>query len=186
MTTAKNEPPGYGEMVAMESGRKKNQLYRAESMAVNDEKIRSIMAATTEQLEMLSHVGRKLSLQDTEDIKRQSLIYMRACETSGVTPTWAGLCRAFGYTRQAVDYFVKRNSSHDTSVWLSMVHDAISEALADAALHGAVQPIVSIFILKSRSGWHEDNESPFDSPHETESIERTAEEIATKYDMLPD
>lgn len=112
---------------------------------------------------------------------------MRACEASGVTPTWAGLCRAFGYTKSAVDYFVKRSPEHDTSIWLSMVHDAISEALADAALHGAVHPIVSIFLLKSRSGWHEDNESPFDTPQESGTIvERTAEEIADRYGDMPD
>lgn len=187
MNTAKREPPTYGEMVTAESARKRNSLYRAESMALNDEKIKNIMAATTAQLEALSKVDRKLSLRDTEDIKQRSLLYMRACTEAGTTPTFAGLCRAFGYTRQAVEHFVKTNPKHDTTEWLTLVRDAISESLADAALRGCVQPIVSIFVLKSRGGWHENDITALDTLDTEHGTHMTAEQISEKYEgLLPE
>lgn len=169
-------------MVA-ERSRKSNSLYRSAQIEANDERIHSIMAATTEQLELLSRYDHKLSLTDTEEIKRQSLLYMRACTDSGTTPSFSGLCRSLGYTRMAVYNFLRREPQHATSKWLSMVNDAISEALADAALHGCVQPIVSIFILKSRAGWHENDTAEIKLE---DDIGADAERIAELYTDLPD
>ena len=142
------------------------------------------MTATTEQLEILSHYDHKLSLTDTEAIKQQSLVYLQACANSGTTPSFSGLCRTLGYTRMAVYNFLHKQPEHETSKWLSMVSDAISEALADAALHGAVHPIVSIFVLKSRGGWHEDFVSEFDRNPNVGADAESPEEIAERY--LPD
>ena len=156
-------------------------------MALNDEKIKSIMTATTLQLEALSKVNRKLSLQETEIIKERSLLYIRACTEAGTTPTFAGLCRSFGYTRQAVEHFVKMNPKHETTEWLTLTRDAISESLADAALRGCVQPIVSIFILKSRGGFHENDISPLDTMEIQSGTDMTAEQIYQKYEgLLPE
>lgn len=175
----------YGEMVTAEQGRKGNSLYRSAQIEANDELIRRIMTATTEQLEALSRHEHRLSLTDTEEIKRHSLIYLQACTNSGTTPSFSGLCRALGYSRVAIYNFLHQRPEHETSKWLSMVNDAISEALADAALHGAVHPIVSIFVLKSRAGWREDDPlSEFERNDSSNMDAESVDEIVEKY--LPD
>ena len=184
--SAKNDPESYGQMVTQEEGRKRNALYggRPETIEANDEKIRSIMTMTTAQLEALSIVDRKLSLTDTESIKRQTLLYLRACTEAATIPTFIGLCRSCGYTRQAVEHFAKQNPGHPTTEWFSLIRDATSEALATAAMSGSIKEVMSIFVLKSCSNWHENDASALNDADDYE-IRMTAAQIAQKYKDIP-
>ena len=182
MKTGKTEPESYGQMVTQETERKRNSLYggRPETVETNNQQIRNIMSMTTAQLEALSVTDRRISLTDTEAVKQQTLLYLRACTEAATIPTFVGVSRSCGYTRQAVQAFAKRNPDHPTTIWFALIRDSISEALANAAMSGSVKEVISIFVLKSVGNWHENDGSLLDDTNPYE-MRMTADQIIKKY-----
>lgn len=178
---AKRKPQEYGEMVVENKARKTNHLYRAESLALSDERISTIVSGTLEELAALSASTERLQYDRTEAIKEQTLLYVRACADTATLPSFSGLCRALGYTTEGINRRLRENPLHPTSEWLTMAHDSFADALDDAALRGDVNPVVGIFTLKARSGWR-DTISIEPVPPQTPIGEAVrAEALAEKY-----
>lgn len=182
----KNPPQSYEEMTATGQERRQNsKIYRAESMELSEAKISDIVTLTAAELARLADTDEAISLFDTQEVKRRSILYLRACADTSSIPSFNALARSFGYSREGVNKFRREHPTHETSVWLEMVHDAIADTLADCALHNLSNSVVSIFSLKARDGWKD--AYTFETPI-TQTVlgaEVSAEAIAAKYSELP-
>ena len=86
--------------------------------------------------------------KELRPIKDQVLSYIRISGEHGNLPTMQGISRSLGHSRQSVYQFMDRNPQHETTKFLSLVKDGLSEMLDLAALSSAVQPVVAMFLLK--------------------------------------
>ena len=50
-----------------------------------------------------------VSLTDIEELKKRTLIYLKACEENAVFPSKSGLARCLGYSRQEIDNWISKH-----------------------------------------------------------------------------
>lgn len=141
----------------LESGgeRKKNSsLYKAQSAEFVDGELSALISKTAEELTTAA-TTEPVSLSDTQEVKRRTVIYLRACEESSSFPSVAGLARSMGLSRQAVYDCLWRNSPSETARWLELFRDSCSDILAEAGLRNNCNGVVSIFLQKALYGLRE-------------------------------
>ena len=71
----------------VESGterRKNSSLYRAQSAEFVDGELSALIAKTAEELTTAA-TAEPISLSDTQEVKRRTVLYLRACEESAVS-----------------------------------------------------------------------------------------------------
>lgn len=135
--------------------RKKNSsLYRAQSAEFVDGELSALISKTTEELTAAA-TTEPVSLSDTQEVKRRTVIYLRACEESSSFPSVAGLARSMGLSRQSVYDCLWRNSPPETARWLELFRDSCSDILAEAGLRNNCNGVVSIFLQKALYGLRE-------------------------------
>ena len=182
----KNPPQSYEEMTAIGQERRQNsRIYRAESMELSEAKISDIVSLTAAELAKLADTGETISLFDTQEVKRRSILYLRSCADTSSIPSFNALSRSFGYSREGVNKFRREHPTHESTRWLDMVHDAIADTLADCALHNLSNSVVSIFALKAQSGWRDSITIETPITQAVLGAEVSAEAIAAKYAELP-
>lgn len=108
-----------------------------------------VSAIVSELAEELANLPKKIDLKDEKLVGKVAVAYVNACAEAGTLPTKTGLCRAFGITRQSVDYFLKQHYNEPSAELLTLIFDSFAEALNTASLASAVHPIVSIFLSKA-------------------------------------
>ena len=96
-----------------------------------------------------------ISLSDITEVKKRTLIYLKACEVNAVFPSKSGLARCLGYSRQEIDNWISKHQGTETSRWLSSFSDACAENLHQAALTKNTSEITTIFLSKSLYGMTE-------------------------------
>lgn len=148
------------------------------------EKVSGIVLAIGSELE---NVPQRITLNDTENVRRVTVRYIQSCYRNGTLPSKQGLGRAMGMSRKALDDFVRRNPDNPSSEFLLVTFDAFSEMMSMASLTGCTQPIVSIFLQKALYGVHENEpEEPIvNNVLGGNYTDETAAEIALKYSELP-
>ena len=145
----------FGEMVESgEQQRKTSKLYKAESAAFVNEQLSALLQKTTAELAEAA-TAEPVSLQDTNEVKRRTMLYLRACETSCCFPSVVGLARSMGLSRQALYDAIWRKSPPATAQWLELCRDTFSDVLAESALRNNCNSIVSIFLQKAVYGLRE-------------------------------
>lgn len=170
----------FPEMLETEKARAETRLYsKTEDM---QEKIQTMIGQTVLDIVNLPE---KISLNDTETVKTVTKNYLLACYSNGTIPSKAGLSRGFGVSIRAVDDFMSRNPEHETSQFLRLVFDSFADLLANSALVGGTNMVMSIFLLKAIFGFRESIviETPAADPL---GSPRTPEEIEALYRDLPD
>lgn len=139
----------YDEMVmAGEEKKKSSKLYKVESAAFVDEQLSALIGKTTAELVEVA-TAEPVSLRDTEEVKRRTIIYLRACEQTSTFPSMAGLARSMGLSRQALYDCTWRSEPRDTAEWLELCRDSFSDLLAEAGLRNNCNGVVSIFLQKA-------------------------------------
>lgn len=142
-------------MVADGEEKKRNsKLYKAQSAEFVDGELSALIAKTAEELTTAA-TAEPVSLLDTQEVKRRTVVYLRACEESSSFPSIAGLARSMGLSRQALYDCVWRNSPPDTAKWLELCRDSFSDILAEAGLRNNCNGVVSIFLQKALYGLRE-------------------------------
>ena len=144
----------FGEMVEANKERG-GKLYRQENAEYSRAVISEIVNGSIERLEAISQEDSRISLFDTEAVKKRTFLYLRSCEAAGTIPNFDSFCVSCGYTRRGVNKFIAGNPDHDSAKWLLLLKDTVAAALADAALGGHVNTIMAIFIEKSRHEWQD-------------------------------
>lgn len=152
----RNDPAQtFTEMVEAGMERRKNSnLYKAQSAEFVDGELSALIAKTTEELTAAA-TAEPVSLTDTQEVKKRTVLYLRACETSSSFPSVAGLARSMGLSRQAVYDCIWRNSPPATARWLELFRDSCSDVLAEAGLRNNCNGVVSIFLQKALYGLRE-------------------------------
>ncbi len=170
----KNTPAqDMGEMI--ESGRQQRQtskLYKAQSAEFSEMRISELVSRTAAELSEAA-TKEPVSLASTDEVKRRTVLYLKACETAACFPSVSGLARSMGLSRQALYDCIWRHSPASTAQWLVLCQDAFSDILADAALKNDCNGIVSIFLQKAVYGLRES----------VEIIARTEEPLGEEIDM---
>jgi len=151
----RNLPQTYGEMVADNTEKKSNRLYRAESSDFVDGKLTQLVGATATELAAIADNAEAVNLNDASTLKERTILYCRACADSSTIPTFSGFARSCGLSTQGMNEFMRKHPDSESSEWLRIAHDAFADCLAEAAQRNMVNSIVSIFALKARSGWKE-------------------------------
>lgn len=145
----------FPEMVADGAEQKsKSKLYKVEASQFVDERLAALIAKTTDELTAAA-TAEPVTLTDTEEVKRRTVYYLRACETSSSFPSIAGLARSMGLSRQAVYDCIWRHSPAKTADWLELCRDSFSDILAEASLRNDCNNITAIFLQKALYGLRE-------------------------------
>lgn len=152
----KNTPAQtFTEMVEAGTERRKNSnLYKAQSAEFVDGELSALIAKTAEELTTAA-TAEPVSLSDTQEVKRRTVLYLRACEESSSFPSIAGLARSMGLSRQSLYDCTWRNSPPETARWLELCRDSFSDILAEAGLRNNCNGVVSIFLQKALYGLRE-------------------------------
>ena len=93
-----------------------------------------------------------ISLTDMTELKKRTLIYLKACEVNAVFPSISGLCRTLGYSRQEIENWRSKHQGTETARWLNSFADACMETLHQAALKKSASEITAIFLSKAMYG----------------------------------
>lgn len=159
-----------------------NHMYRNKKDAANAEVVQNVVNYIAKDL---YNIPKMISFSDTELVKSVVDRYLASCQRSNVLPTNAGLARACGCAYSTFRKYIQRHPGHPTAVYLEIVLDGFSEALAQSSLRNAVNPIYGIFTQKTDYGKRENE--PVAEPREDllgEVI--TTDELEKKYAEMED
>ena len=166
----------------MLSIRRGQTLYKAAD-SKSAERLKTLINASIEECAKYA-TSEKVSLNDIEAVRERSILYIRACEETGVYPSSTGLARALGYTRRSLAYWREQHPESDTGQWLEMMSDTFADVLNQSALNNCCNAIVSIFLSKALYGYKETSELMI-TPHERLAYDRdreyNQEEILARY-----
>lgn len=165
---------------------KGNSIYKKESGEYQEEKLRELVAAKTTELVKYA-TQEKVSLADIDDVKKRTIVYLRACEETGTFPSSLGLARSLGYSDRSLRAWRSNKPNSETAQWLEMFNDLCADVLNQSALKNNANSIVSIFLNKAMYGFRETNELVI-TPNglQNEEIEYSADEIRKRYLMEED
>lgn len=155
----KGKPMSRTEMVEYARGKRNtSKLYKAEVKKLSDDGIsKSIQKAVT--VVNSSSITGRINLDDTDKVRSLVEAYLDTCRLESCIPSMTDISLILGYTRPGLYNYMKRNRGSDTGRFLLQVHDLIASILADNALRGNCNNIVSIFLLKSLYGFRENDSS---------------------------
>ena len=179
----KNDPMTQDEMIEY-VGNKRNssKLYKAEVRQMSDDGISKSVHKAITIVKSADTIGR-MNLEDTDRVKTIVGVYLETCANESVIPSMSDIAMCLGYTREALYYYMKRKGDTETGRFLRQMHDIIANTLADNALKGNVNNIVSIFLFKAMYGFREAdsidvniNQTDFD-----ETDEFSMEQMRKKY-----
>lgn len=165
--TSKNEVMTKDEMLIECEQRKtasRNRLYKAESIQAANEEISKSVARGLAELE-LAGTGKHISLNDIDTVRAITMAYLQACSEKSAFPSMAGLARAMGHSRWNLYKVMKEKPNSETTQWLRMFQDLLSDILTENALKGSANNIYAIFIQKAMFGLR-DNDPPMASDQE--------------------
>lgn len=165
LTTGKNNAQSMDEMLmdmneAREKGlsvRRGQSIYKQQNGEYQRGQLQALISMNLNELAELT-TKERVSLADTEEIKRRTVYYMRACEESGTFPSALGLSRSLGYSDRALRDWRNKHPDSPTGRWLEMVNDMFSDILNQSALNNNANTIMSIFLNKALYGLRDSNE----------------------------
>ena len=134
--------------------RQSSKLYKAQSAEFSEMRISELISRTAAQLADAA-TKEPVSLTDTDEVKRRTILYLKACEAAACFPSINGLALSMGLTRQALYDVIWRHNPAATADWLELCRDSFSDILADASLKNNCNNITAIFLQKALYGLRE-------------------------------
>lgn len=129
-------------------------LYPKERNEVVESTISKLVGMSFEQMGNLA-TSENISLSDITEVKKRSLIFLKACEENSVFPSLSGLARCLGYSRRELEYWRSNHPNSETAKWLDSFVDVCAEILHQAALTKSTSEITTIFLSKALYGMTE-------------------------------
>ncbi|MCR5489550.1 MAG: hypothetical protein K6F03_05745 [Saccharofermentans sp.] len=129
-------------------------LYPKERNEVVEATISKLVGMSFEQMAKLA-TSEHIALNDITELKKRSLIYLKACQEKSVFPSMAGLARCLGYSRRELELWRSKHQASETAKWLDSFADACAETLHQAALTKSTSEITTIFLSKALYGMTE-------------------------------
>ena len=134
-----------------------SSLYKRDAAEFVDQQLSALIGKTTAELVEVA-TAEPVSLKDTAEVKRRTVLYLKACEETSTIPSMTGLARSMGLSRQALYDVCWRGEPQDTAQWLTLCRDAFSDVLAQASLRNSCNGVVGIFLQKALYGLRETTE----------------------------
>lgn len=162
----------------------KGKLYKAEGgsgtevQRFNQAKIKSVVDAAANGI---ASTRERVDLYDVAEVRRRTVAYVIACRDAALMPGLSGLCGyAFQCSRQWVSKFMLANPEHETTKFLETAKEVFADCLANGALSGASNTVMSLFLLKNGYGYSDKVEiEATANPEPDDKI--SADEIAKRY-----
>ena len=79
------------------SPRRGQSIYKKESGEYQEEKLKDLIALNLNELGELA-TKERVALEDINEVKKRSVIYLRACQETSTFPSSLGLARSLGYS----------------------------------------------------------------------------------------
>lgn len=167
------------------SPRRGQSIYKQQSGEYQEDKLRDLITASIDELSSVA-TKERISLNDIFEVKKRTILYLRACQETSTFPSIMGLARSMGYSRRALNYWRQRYPQSETGAWLDIVADLCSDILSQSALKNNANGIMAIFLNKALYEMRETSElivkpSSMDIPGDTDF---SAEDIRKRY-ILP-
>ena len=183
----KNSPQDLETMSAEMQTAKRNRspesrLYsRTESLQAVDRQVSQIVRDARSEFRAVEPI----SLSDTSRIRAIAEQYLYACEHTSTFPRLTGLCRALGYSSEAVRKWRIGHPDHETTLLIENFKQLCADVLEEAGLRGASNAILTVFLLKANWNYRDtvsletvQTDRPFLTPPEDPA------EIAERYAYL--
>lgn len=100
------------------------------------DRLRAILDRTLDDVAGMAK-GERVSLEDVEAVKEQTLVYLRACKETLTFPTSLGLARSLGYSDRALRHWRNARPDTPTGRWLEMFNDTCSDIIGQVTLKNA-------------------------------------------------
>lgn len=123
-------------------------LYKMQSGEYQKDELRALVDMNIHDVAEFA-TREKVSLSDIDEVRKRTLLYLKACSESGTFPSLLGLARSLGYSVRALNYWRTDRAQTETAQWLEMCSDTFADILSQSALRNNAQPIVSIFLSKA-------------------------------------
>lgn len=185
-----NDPQSFEEMLTDCNAKRAKGLSVTQGNSYYDQKDKAQVEVLQNILTVtIAEIGKyftneRVSLEDTYEVKKRSIIYLRACEESGTFPSCLGLARALGYSDRTLRHWRNKQPNTPTAQWLEMFNEACAEILSQSALKNNSNPIISIFTQKAYYGFYDKSELVITpGTADVEENEVSADEIRKRYMM---
>lgn len=126
---------------------------------------------------------KRISLEDIDELRTRTFVYLRVCAETGTFPSSAGLARSIGYTDRAFRNWRNYKPDTETGQWLEMFNELCAEILDESALNNNVNPTYAMFVNKALHGYIDKSElllTPNTAPPSEEAV-YSAEDIRKRY-----
>lgn len=91
----------------------------------------------------------RISLKDTDAVKKRAEEYMEACKRAGAYPTLMGFSAALGLARKTVWEFCSKHSEHESARLIQRLQSAWADLMTQMAMRRQCAEVMSIFLLKN-------------------------------------
>ena len=135
----------------MEASKAGNKMYRKTYGEVASELKSEALSAALEQQMYLMGVAAdrgRVNLDDLEELKAATEIYLKSCQISGTFPTFLAYSASLGYSRQAVYAYISRHTTK-TAEFLDNLRSSFAAIVAEMGLKRACSEALAIFLLKN-------------------------------------
>ncbi len=163
------------------STRRGQSIYKKESGEYQEEKLKDLIGLNLEELAEVA-TKERIALEDVTEVKKRSVIYLRACQETGTFPSSLGLARSLGYSDRALRHWRSKQPNTDTAQWLEIFNDMCADILSQSALKNNANNIMAIFLNKALYEMRETSElvvTP--NSRELDAVEYNADDIRKRY-----
>lgn len=163
------------------SNRRGQSIYKKESGEYQEEKLKDLISLNLTDLGELA-TKERVALENINEVKKRSIIYLRACQETGTFPSSLGLARALGYSDRALRHWRSKQPNTETAQWLEIFNDMCADIISQSALKNNANNIMAIFLNKALYEMRETSElvvTP--NAREFNTIEYNAEDIRRRY-----
>lgn len=157
-------------------------LYPKERNEMVDVNITRLVGMSFEQMSQFA-TSERISLSDIDELKKRTLIYLKACEENAVFPSISGLARTLGYSRQELISWQTNKQGTDVSRWLNSFSDMCAELLHQSALTKNTSEITTIFLSKALYGMRETSELVLSQGITDTKTEVNEDTLRAEYEM---
>ena len=162
------------------SGRNRiNRLYPDASAEVKREALAAVVNQQRELLHMTKERGRRINLDDVDEVEKCATDYMEACIRSNVYPSMLNFSAATGWSRKHIYKYIQTHNN-ESAHYLDNLRSSWASIMAQMALNRHASEAVSIFLLKN-SGQDLADKVELTAIPQMPERELTAEEIAQRY-----
>lgn len=153
--------------------RRGQSIYKEKSSEYQEDKLKELVTGTLPEVAAFATTER-VSLEDTKEVQKRTIIYLRACAESGTFPSSLGLARSMGYSDRALRVWRREHANTKTGQWLEMFNDYCADILAQSSLKNNANTIMAIFLNKALYDFRDSTEimiTPNTEPKEEYSVE---------------